>query len=453
MEKEVVYQGSADDEINLVDLILMLWERKWLILGSFVIFVAAGLGYALYAPEVYEYSTVIEVGTTLKNVENGDPVIIEEPASLLEKIKSSYAPVAVHTFSDEGATAIVRPKIAVSSPKNSRLIVMKSRGKKKSEEDYHLLHNLLTAAIEKDHLAVISSARRELSSKVVDAQIVLAELEHPTLIKVAKNVLIDRMQGKKRALDELKSRQKVEILTLEAKVAGEKAKLDDLASQAQLIDVQLELTEKERLLVERQAEEVSAALAGVKTGRKLAAESVNDATKALTLMMVENQIEMQRTRLERLETRLTIDLKRQRGELSMEKAENLRAKGVQARFLKEAESALSKRAADAQLEIVAAHESVVAAENALLKFDIDYVTKISQQKQSVEQLQGRSEVLQNTRALAIAMRSAERLSPKRSLIVALSGVSGGMFGIVLAFFFSFLGQVKKRQQQITAEQD
>jgi uncharacterized protein involved in exopolysaccharide biosynthesis len=94
----------------------------------------------------------------------------------------------------------------------------------------------------------------------------------------------------------------------------------------------------------------------------------------------------------------------------------------------------------------------VAAENALLKFDIDLEIKIAQQKQVVEQSLGRESILQNTKSLAVAMRSAERLSPKRSLIVALSGFVGVIFGVVLAFLASFLGQVKSRQLQITSEQ-
>jgi LPS O-antigen subunit length determinant protein (WzzB/FepE family) len=94
----------------------------------------------------------------------------------------------------------------------------------------------------------------------------------------------------------------------------------------------------------------------------------------------------------------------------------------------------------------------VAAENALLKFDIDRETKMSQQEQVIEQLKSREDILQNTKPLAVAMSSAERLSPKRALIVALSGFVGVIFGVVLAFLASFLGQVKSRQLQITSEQ-
>jgi hypothetical protein len=313
------------------------------------------------------------------------------------------------------------------------------------------LHQKVVDVVVNDHKEIIDAARRELSSKVEDAQIFLLELSNPTLLKVEKTNLISLIQKEKRALDDLKSRQKVEILDLKAAVAGEKAKLDDLVGQSQLIDAKLELTDKEHLLVERQAKEVRIALKEVKSGRKIAAEGVADATNALTLMMVENQIEMQRTRLERLETRLTIDLKRQFVELTGGKANNSRMQGVQAKLLKGAESALGKRASDALGEIAAAQESIVAAENVLLKFDIDRETKLAQQKQAVEQLLGREAILQNTKPLAVAMRSAEKLSPKRALIVALSGILGIFFGVLLAFLVSFFGQVKSRQLQITAE--
>jgi LPS O-antigen subunit length determinant protein (WzzB/FepE family) len=161
-------------------------------------------------------------------------------------------------------------------------------------------------------------------------------------------------------------------------------------------------------------------------------------------MMVENQIEIQRTRLERLETRLTIDLKRQFGELTREKAENSRLQKVQAGFLKEAESTLSKRKSDALGEIAAAHESIVAAENALVKFEVDLESEMALQNQVVEKLKSRADVLQDTKPLAVAMRSVERVSPKRALVIAISAAVGVMFGVVLALFASLLGSVKRR---------
>jgi len=64
---------------------------------------------------------------------------------------------------------------------------------------------------------------------------------------------------------------------------------------------------------------------------------------------------------------------------------------------------------------------------------------------ALEEFQRKQDALQNTRTLAAAMQSPERIAPKRTLIVALSGIVGVMLGLILVMLSAFLAQVKKQQ--------
>lgn len=55
------YQPGQDDSIDLVQLVGVLWSRKWLIAGSTLLFAAAGAAYALMATPVYRAEVVLAV--------------------------------------------------------------------------------------------------------------------------------------------------------------------------------------------------------------------------------------------------------------------------------------------------------------------------------------------------------------------------------------------------------
>lgn len=48
-----------DDEIDLRELFATLWRGKWMIILTTVVFAAAGVGYALYKPNIYQSSVLV----------------------------------------------------------------------------------------------------------------------------------------------------------------------------------------------------------------------------------------------------------------------------------------------------------------------------------------------------------------------------------------------------------
>ena len=64
METHKGYAYPPEDEISLVDLYLTLMRRRWVIIGVFVLILAAAGIYLLAAERVYEGRAVLEIGQT-----------------------------------------------------------------------------------------------------------------------------------------------------------------------------------------------------------------------------------------------------------------------------------------------------------------------------------------------------------------------------------------------------
>ena len=61
MTKQTESRGVKDDEIDLRELLGVLIDRKWLIIGATVLFFVIGTAYALLAPPVYQAQAMVQV--------------------------------------------------------------------------------------------------------------------------------------------------------------------------------------------------------------------------------------------------------------------------------------------------------------------------------------------------------------------------------------------------------
>ena len=74
-----------EDEINLIDLLRVVWKWKWLIIGGTLICAIAAAVYSLQLPRIYEVSTMIEPGIAgVKN--DGSFLYIDSVANISGKI-------------------------------------------------------------------------------------------------------------------------------------------------------------------------------------------------------------------------------------------------------------------------------------------------------------------------------------------------------------------------------
>lgn len=113
------------DEIELIDIIRVLWKRKKLIIFITFLFTLVAMGVSLILPKVYEVSTIIEPGVRPITDTNGqivNEVSVVSPDAVKEAVLGGAYDVAIQKKLN--IPPVDYPLLKVSLPKNTTLIKM-----------------------------------------------------------------------------------------------------------------------------------------------------------------------------------------------------------------------------------------------------------------------------------------------------------------------------------------
>ncbi len=113
-----------DDEIELIDLLRVLWKWKWMIiLITFVCMLAAGV-FSFMMPKIYKVSTAIEPGIIGMD-KNGSPVYLGSAENIKAKIESGiYNSRILKNLNIDSRE--IQIKFKVANPKSTELIKVSS---------------------------------------------------------------------------------------------------------------------------------------------------------------------------------------------------------------------------------------------------------------------------------------------------------------------------------------
>ena len=271
------------EEISLLDLLRILIENRRVMLAVFLAFAILGILLALLLPTKYRYTTTIEIGTVM---EDSRTMLIDRPETLLAKIKEGYIPYVLGQLSRDGGDDY---KITARIPQGSEVIVLES---KVSEDDGEVvvdLHKQVVDYVRRNHQRVFEIIKREM------------------------DVDLDKSRNK---LSALQDHQKT--LTADLK------RLDHAAN-----------------LLSEQIKELKALVDDAVQYRKLARAQTGDEARAMTLMMIDNEIQQNNERLAALEERLYIDIPREKDSLRNTISENLREQREQKAEIAKIKAAIS----------------------------------------------------------------------------------------------------------------
>ena len=385
----------VEDEIDLVQLFLVLKKRKYLILCVLVICIGTGLGFCLLRTPTYEYTTTLQIGTTL---EGEDGQLVKKSLESIDvaavKIEKVYLPAVINSVMND-LGRMVSGKITVQ--KNSDILLLRSEGKADEQAFYQDIHERTVNPLVEDHWQLMTAARKQYELMVEKATLTLKKLEDPRIYLFEEKVV-------------------------EGQIKEAQAKLAEYDDQKKFLeDKEKRLTESQHLLQE-QIVKIEKTLALAYANRTKASDEARDEAKALTFLMVNNQIEQNENRLAGLRERLHVQLENDRQQLDVNQAENRRNWGLQKDRVAELQSQL--------VRLKAMHE-----------------TQLSLQRNAIADAQSKVEIYQPTRALNLAVRSVSPKGPGAFMVMVLSGLLGLMSGVMLAFIVEFMNKV--RQQQMT----
>lgn len=136
-------QNRMDDEIDLVELFLILWKRKWMIVIVTLLFTVAAAGISLVMPKVYAVTAILEPG------KDAEGKVVENPEAIRENIiGGSYD----REISEKLRIDLDQiPEFKVTVPKNTDLvkITIESTSPDQAVEILNSLITKLTTNIEK----------------------------------------------------------------------------------------------------------------------------------------------------------------------------------------------------------------------------------------------------------------------------------------------------------------
>ena len=443
-------QWYEEDTINLVDLWLELTNRRAIIFSSVALTLIAGLLVAFLLPQKYTYSTTIEIGSTQVPSSAGETLnLIDKPETVLAKITESYIPLAQQQFRSAHHNDKDFYKIDARIPKSSELIVLEAKGKEHDATTYLELLQTVTTNILNDHQRVMNIYRGRLDNELALAKIELDEISDPSTLATKQKQLETQLNNARIKLDELRDPRVLAVprQQLEGNLAREEKTLVDLQDDVKLIKSQYQRLDETDALLKQQISDLESQINTSLAQRKKAVSNLQSESAAMTMLLIDNEIQQNRTRLAKLDERLHISQQNLRQELEEKISTNLREQAVQNKVIDKAKSELNRLSIGNQRNLQRHQPEIGQLEEKLTKLAADTQRMIERQKQKITQIETQRNNMKPTRAIAPPMQSLQPTGPGKTLIIILSLILGLMLGIFAAFFAGFLAKVKQQTGQ------
>ncbi|MCW9014466.1 MAG: Wzz/FepE/Etk N-terminal domain-containing protein [Gammaproteobacteria bacterium] len=196
----------ADDEISLIDLAMVLILRKKMIGIILTLFIALGITAALLIPKKYTYSTSIEIGS---QIINGTINSFESPQTLLAKLQHSFIPRTLNEHQQLNPEDDKKYKINASIPKSSEIIVLEIKATEDQADSVIKLLQNITQKATQDHSRIFESVKRNLQSRLQQANTKLAKLGSGTDNQGEKTSLQDNIENYSAQLANLRNTREI----------------------------------------------------------------------------------------------------------------------------------------------------------------------------------------------------------------------------------------------------
>ena len=338
-EKEEQFpHDHADDTFNDIEIIIVLIKHKKLIIILSAVALIVGLVAAYLKPKVYTYSTTIEIGKSV----SGKISIIESPQTVITKLKRNYIPEVIRQYVKKvNSNDTYEYRIVVHEPNKSQLIILESKGTEDKHETYITLQNEVVKRLKNDHKRITSIFRRKL----------------------------------------------------DAKLKNQRSKLEEIKAQYKILAIKIKHLGKRTVLLKKQINEVKELIKQAKKSRLYALKEMTDATKAMTLLMIGNEIQRNFTRLAFLEERFYIKLENERDNIIKSMGNNIRSQLYQRQLITNTSAQIAN--------------------------------------------------LWETQAISPPRRSLKPTGTSRSLVVIMVVILGFVASIILAFFMEYIAMIRK----------
>ncbi len=340
---------AAEDEIDLADLLGVIYRWRWLIVACTLMFTCAGVGASYLMAKEYRMTTFLEIGQLLTGTgEEQSYRPVETPAAVKSRIKS-LAQLATNEMApgnNSNSRTKKRPPVGlnaeslkIEAPEEGSIVEISGNVPEKSRADVYLsrVNELLIT----DHRRIFDQRRTALHNKIDQKKIEkktlqvddksLPELQEQ-IKKIKRNYtdkrlrLKAKLESKKRELttlqvqaeedapgktlpeleakiEQLKRRNEEETTELENKIRSQKNEIDNLERQKQLLQSRIELLDNRKQKLQENIDATQKRYENL-VGSKLSADSKAKGLDAVTMMLFNSEAHRMQRYLNDLRERL-----------------------------------------------------------------------------------------------------------------------------------------------------
>ncbi|MCC6207808.1 MAG: hypothetical protein IT488_06620 [Gammaproteobacteria bacterium] len=427
------------DEISLIDLWLVLMRSKWLLFAGLVFGVGAATLAVFLIPGKSELNTTIEIGSLPAD---GASVPLESPASIKVKLENSYIPLTQRRFQEKyGESSGKLLAVNVTLPKDSNLIVLESRAPEQDFDGRYVeFHREISRLLVNEHERKLAVQRHRLETDMARARMVLEALREKKGLEVKQLALESKYRQAEADMERLRDPRIFDARrgALENQIQAAKLKSESLKDQEQLLSTRLTQLDTQKGLLESQISRLDSQVRGAGEARLRAVSEVTDESRAMTQLMIDNELRASSDRLASLRERLLVGSPNDVLELNNKIEENKRAQLLQRNEIRESEAQMDQFLREHEISIQEQENRMpeLKAQMALLMAEHDH--SVREQEYAVKELESQLEYFTDTRVVSEPVRSNRNPGAPSSVILALGAICGLMLGVFAALFAEFL---------------
>ncbi len=167
------------DEIDLVDLGVALWRRRWLVGGVFLVLMLLVLAAALLKKPTYDYTTTLQLGSSISQT-SGNVVPLMSAQSVSETMRDTYIPSARYQYAIQnhlGKSVVGVPKITATGDVNGSDVVLSCRARESMGAACMAVEKLVADAFIRDNSRFITAGKNQLASLQSQAKVLQVQLD------------------------------------------------------------------------------------------------------------------------------------------------------------------------------------------------------------------------------------------------------------------------------------
>ena len=165
-------------EIDLVDVGVILWRRRWLMLAVFLVFLTLTVIGAVLKQPTYEYHTTLQLGTVVQTTGNVAPLMSAQ--SVAQTLQDTYLPAAAIQYVTENhlnPTLARIPKITAAGDPNGSNVVLSCKVKPALGPVCTAVERIAANNFINDNSRFIAAAKNQLASLQAQGKVLQVQLD------------------------------------------------------------------------------------------------------------------------------------------------------------------------------------------------------------------------------------------------------------------------------------